>query len=85
MAFSFEVKKPKDLQKALEQVKAELKKSNGSITGDVNSGSISTSGVKGAYTVTDDVINITVTDKPFLLPASVIKNEITKAFNEYYD
>ena len=82
MSFSFKVDKPKDLRKILENLKKEIEKHKGSFAGDEKKGSISSSGVKGTYAVTDDVIEITITEKPFLWPEFAVKNFITDTFKK---
>jgi len=83
MAFSFEIKKPDNLQEVLFQVERDINSEGGTLKGDLNSGKISIKGVEGSYKVEGDVIKITITKKPFIYPESTVKSEIVKYFEKY--
>ena len=80
MAFSFKIIKPKNLSQTLAQTSKSIKNGGGTFSGDEKSGSFSGNGVKGTYTV-DDQISITITEKPFLAPESLVKSKIEEYFN----
>ena len=83
MAFSFEIKKPDNLQEVLFQVEGDIKKEGGTLRGDVNSGTISLKGVEGSYKVEGDLIKITITKKPFVVTENYVKTELMKYFDKY--
>ena len=79
-AYTFQINRPDDLEKALAKVKSKIEKKKGSFTGDEKGGSISMSGVKGSYHITANAVEITVTDKPFIVKTEYVEKEIRKAF-----
>ena len=87
MAFTFEIKKPDNLQEVLTQVEREIHNEGGIFRGDLTSGDISVGTplgeVKGSYKVEETVIKITITKKPFLLTESRVKEELIKYFDKY--
>jgi len=83
MAFSFDIKKPDNLQEVLFFVSQDIKSGGGTLKGDVNSGEISIKGVEGTYKVEDDLIKITITKKPFIVSESYVRDEINKYFDKY--
>jgi hypothetical protein len=62
----------------LEKAKAAVQSQNGNFTGDVNSGNFEVSVfgnlIKGHYTVSGQNLNLTITDKPFLIPCSTMES-----------
>jgi len=82
MSFSFKIEKPKDSRQTLKNVKSEVEKYKGSFLGDEKKGSVSASGVKGTYVVTNDAIEINITEKPFLYPEFAVKGYILKTFKK---
>lgn len=83
MAFSFDIKKPDNLEEVLFSVTQDIKREGGTLKGDINSGEISIQGVEGTYKVEGDVIKITITKKPFIITESRVKEEIKKYFDKY--
>ena len=79
MAFSFNITKPKNLSQVLVKTSKTIRDGGGTFSGDEKSGNFSGSGVKGTYAVGDQ-ISITITDKPFLAPESLVKSTITDYF-----
>lgn len=74
-----------DLSATLERVEKTITGKGGSFSGDTRQGQFSgvtpIGNVKGKYTVTaNNDIDITITDKPFLAPMSVIENKIRDYF-----
>lgn len=62
----------------LAKAKAAVESQNGDFTGDSNSGNFEVSVfanlIKGYYNVSGQNLNLTITDKPFLIPCSTIEN-----------
>ena len=87
MAFTFDIKKPDNLQEVLSQIERDIKKEGGTFRGDVTSGDISINTplgeVKGSYKAGDDLIKITITKKPLVVTESRVKEELKKYFDKY--
>jgi len=62
----------------LAKAKAAIESQNGDFTGDVHSGnfevSVFANSIKGYYNVSGQVLSLTITDKPFLIPCSSIES-----------
>ena len=74
-----------DLTATLERVEKTITSKGGSFTGDTTQGQFSgvtpVGNVKGKYTVNANKdIEITITDKPFIAPMSIIENKIRDYF-----
>jgi len=81
MSTTFIVPLNTDAHTTLESVRTQLEKSGGQLTGDHCSGSFSGSGVHGNYIVGTDGITVTITDKPFYIPMSTVRDKITEYFS----
>ncbi len=69
---------PEDL---LTKATAKLELQGGTLTGDIKSGKLNITLpfvglIEGVYAITDNVITITVTGKPALLPCGIIETKI---------
>jgi hypothetical protein len=78
----FDVPVSGDPATVFNQVKTAIENNGGRLTGDQNSGNISVGipilgTVQGNYVFSGQIVTITVTEKPFLLPCSKIESEIT--------
>jgi len=80
--FSFTIKKPKDVEKALSDLQVAIQKAGGSISGDSNRGRIKSSGVEGMYEVGEDSIKITIEKKPFIASKELIEKTIKSEFEK---
>lgn len=62
----------------LAKAKAAVESQNGDFTGDVNSGNFEVSVfanlIKGHYNISGQTLNLTITDKPFLIPCGTIES-----------
>jgi len=62
----------------LAKAKVAVESQNGDFTGDINSGNFEVSVfanlIKGHYSVSGQNLNLTITDKPFLIPCSTIES-----------
>ena len=67
-----------DAESILAKAKAAIESQNGDFTGDANSGnfevSVFANSIKGYYNVSDNNLNLTITDKPFLISCSTIES-----------
>jgi len=83
--FSFKIERPKDIETTFKKLKERIEKENGSLSGDNEKGSISSSGVEGMYIVKPDSIEITILKNPYKLDLAVeiyIKNKFKKISKE---
>ena len=77
---------PKDsLEATLDRVKTTISNKGGQFSGDTNNGQFSgntpVGAVKGKYVVKNGSLEITITDKPFLAPMSIIEDKIRNYFS----
>jgi hypothetical protein len=79
-AYNFSFDKPANIRQAVQTVRAGIENKGGAFSGDENTGNFRASGIAGQYTVTDRV-NVTIHEKPALIPNSLIAKEIKKFFN----
>ena len=67
-----------DAESILAKAKAAIESQNGDFTGDANSGnfevSVFANSIKGHYNVSGNNLNLTITDKPFLISCSTIES-----------
>ncbi len=85
MAQKFTVTTKDELAATLKRVETTITNKGGRFSGDTRSGEFAGNTpigmVKGRYTVLSDAdIEITITDKPFLAPQSIIENKIRDYF-----
>lgn len=85
MAQKFTVITKDELAATLKRVETTITSKGGQFSGDTRSGTFAGNTpigvVKGRYTVLSDTdIEITITDKPFLAPQSIIENKIRDYF-----
>ncbi len=50
------------------------------LSGDIGSGRFDGKGITGEYVVADNVVTVTVTSKPPLVPCSMVERELRKLF-----
>lgn len=75
--FSFE--KPRDMAQAVRTVRSGIQEKGGSFSGDETAGSFSVSRITGEYSIDRDA-TVLISDKPALIPNSLIENEVKKFF-----
>ncbi|MDQ2718785.1 MAG: hypothetical protein M3Z26_03345 [Bacteroidota bacterium] len=67
---------------AIGKARAAVESQNGIFNGDINSGNFEVTAfgntIKGKYTVAGQTLNLQITDKPFLIPCSMIENFLLK-------
>jgi hypothetical protein len=78
MACNFSIQFNGDSGQVLNKARTAVQGQGGSFDGDVNGGSFKVSAfgntVAGSYTVSDQQMHITITDKPFLLSCGMIES-----------
>lgn len=79
MPFSFYINRPTNVNKALTQVSRLIRDNNGTFSGNEISGCFSGNGVSGNYKISDNV-KITITEKPFIYPKSIVEDRIRSYF-----
>jgi len=77
--FNFSFARPVNIAQAVRTVRTEIEGSGGTFTGNEQQGNFRAKGITGQYRVTD-VVNITITEKPFIVPNSVIEREVRSYF-----
>ena len=80
MAKSFKVDLPTDHRAWLARAKKKAKASDAQLDGDTESGKFSWGKFKGRYRTKDDVVVLTITDKPWWAPWSKVESGIKDFF-----
>ena len=66
----------------LQKAKSSVESQGGSFTGDANAGNFNLSvfgnTITGSYTLQEQILNIVIEEKPFLVPCSVIESFLQK-------
>jgi len=86
MSHTFNISIEKDLSDTLKEVKSTIIENGGTFKGTTNKGQFSgktiLGKIKGEYaSLSDKVIKITITKKPFITPKSKVESEIRKFFS----
>ena len=76
--FTIEAKEP--IETLLERAKATAARHSATLSGDTKKGTFAGSGVKGTYETEGSTIHITITDKPFVAPMSMVESKIREFF-----
>lgn len=86
MSHTFSIKINSDIEVVLKKVKSEIANNGGNLVGNNSSGSISLNltigSVTGDYSVSNNLITLTIKNKPFYLSYNRIESEISKYINE---
>jgi hypothetical protein len=77
--FNFEFAKPGNISQAVQAVRSGIEGKGGTFTGNEQQGSFNASGIAGQYRVSN-MVNVTITEKPFLIPNSLIRKEVESFF-----
>jgi hypothetical protein len=84
MAHSFDVPTPADFPATLQRARRLIEEAGGTLSGDTSAGNFSGStplgAIKGKYTINGVYTTVTITEKPFLVPANKIEREIKHYF-----
>jgi hypothetical protein len=77
--YNFSFDRPGDIRQAVNAVKTGIAQKGGSFNGDERTGSFTASGISGEYSIIDKV-DVTIIDKPRVIPNSLIEKEVKKFF-----
>ena len=82
MSCKFSVTFSEPVESAVLKAKNAVESQSGTFTGDVNRGEFEVTvfgnNIKGNYTVSGQVLNIEITDKPFFVPCNMIETFLVK-------
>ena len=82
MSFKFNLPFSEPAENAVGKAKAAVESQNGIFNGDTNSGNFEVTvfgnTIKGNYSVTGQILNLEITDKPFFVPCSTIESFLVK-------
>jgi hypothetical protein len=77
--FTFNFTKPQDITHAVQTVRSGIESKGGTFNGNEQQGDFRASGITGRYNVSERV-NVTISEKPFVVPNSLIENEVKNFF-----
>jgi len=77
--FNFSFTKPQNIMEAVQTVQSGIIKKGGKFNGDEQQGDFSASGISGQYKISD-LVNVTISEKPLVVPNSLIENEVKNFF-----
>jgi len=77
--FNFSFAKPQNISQAIDIVRSGIESKGGTFNGNEQHGNFKASGIAGQYQVSD-LVNVTISEKPFVVPNSLIVNEIKNYF-----
>jgi hypothetical protein len=77
--FNFSFEKPENITQTIQMVRNGIEGKGGKFTGNEQRGNFQANGIAGQYRVSEKV-NVTITEKPFLIPNSLIEREIKNYF-----
>jgi hypothetical protein len=82
MACNFNIPFSGQAEEILQKAKQTVESQGGQFTGDINNGSFNVSvfgnTIVGSYSVQGSVLGIIITEKPFMVPCSMIESFLTK-------
>jgi hypothetical protein len=78
-SFNFSFAKPQNITNAVQTVRSGIESKGGTFSGNEQQGDFRSSGIAGRYQVSDRV-NVTISEKPFIVPNSLIENEVKNYF-----
>lgn len=82
---SFRLAVEEELSELLEKVRSQIEREGGRFDGDIRSGAFSgnvslVGAFRGRYEVTDNLVTITITDKPFVISCQSVEAKIRAYF-----
>lgn len=80
MSRTFEIHMKEDPAVVLDRAKAAAKRSGALFEGDLKGGTFSGSGVEGTYVIEGNLISLTVTEKPPVIPWSIVETMVHSFF-----
>jgi len=78
-SFNFSFAKPQNISQVIETVRSGIVRKGGTFSGDEQKGNFKANGITGQYKVSN-IVNVTIQEKPFVIPNSLIENEIKNYF-----
>ena len=82
MSCKFSVPFTQSVESAILKAKAAIASQNGTLNGDTHGGDFEVTvfgnNIKGNYTVTGQVLDLEITDKPFFVPCNMIETFLSK-------
>jgi hypothetical protein len=78
--YTFSINKPSNMSQAVQSVRSGIEESGGIFSGNEQQGNFRAKGIVGSYNVAASV-NVSITDKPFVIPNSLIEKEVTSYFS----
>jgi len=78
-SFNFSFAIPQNIREAIETVRSGIESKGGTFKGDEQQGNFKASGISGQYKVSN-MVNVTIQEKPFVIPNSLIENEVKNFF-----
>ncbi|MCL2211194.1 MAG: DUF4384 domain-containing protein [Treponema sp.] len=79
--FNFSFTRPGNMPQAISLVRAGIQEKGGTFNGNEQQGNFKASGITGQYAVAE-LVNVTITDKPLVIPNSLIEKEIKAFFGQ---
>jgi hypothetical protein len=77
--YNFSFSKPANIAQAVQTVRSGIESKGGTFSGNENAGSFKASGISGNYNI-QNAVSVTILEKPFVIPNSMIENEVKKFF-----
>ena len=77
---TFSFNKPVNITQAIQTVRTGIEGKGGSFSGNDQQGTFNAVGIAGQYRVSN-MVDITITEKPFMIPNSLIEKEVKSFFN----
>jgi hypothetical protein len=77
--YNFSFTKPQNIIDAVRKVETGIKSKGGTFSGNDQQGSFKASGINGQYRVSA-MVDVTISEKPFVIPYSLIENEVKNYF-----
>ena len=75
-----EIQIDRDFTATLANAKAAAQRAGIELTGDTQQGQFAGQGIAGHYAAREDVLTVTITDKPFFIPDNLIGSKIREFF-----
>jgi len=79
VGFNFSFEKPGNITQTIQMVRSGIEGKGGVFNGNEQQGSFKASGIEGQYIVAE-LVNVTITDKPVLIPNSIIERKVKDYF-----
>ena len=78
---TFSFARPANIEQAINTVRTGIEESGGTFSGNERQGNFRAKGITGQYSVSN-MVSVTITDKPFVIPNSIIEKEVKNFFGE---